>query len=53
MKPAYQRVPTQLEGEVHKSKLRKLAARRAVDTKRRRYKETSEWINPLGEEFHG
>jgi len=40
--------PTQLEWEVHESKMRKLRAQKAKETKRRRYKETSEWVNPLG-----
>lgn len=45
--------PTQLELEIHKSKMRKLAARKAKETKRRRYKETSVWIHLLHKLFHG
>ena len=45
--------PTQTELDIHNAKTRRLAALKAKETKRRRYKETSEWVHPLGKLFHG
>ena len=54
MKAASQLLSQELLAKVvAKSRINKMRAQKARETKRRRYEETSEWVHPLGDLFHG
>ncbi len=54
MKAASQLLSQELLSKVvAKSRLNRMKAQKARETKRRRYEETSEWLHPLGKLFHG